>query len=300
MTRDGRLAPTRRDHDQLAARIKVQDRQISALWGRLCALGDPGNVLEDIEIEENASDGNDPASVDELACGFSRLVLEEDKIMYYGVSSPFADLAAPMSVNPRLPAIEGFQHSTSRMHEIRPMHSLGGPGVDSNSTKWDMFLPRAEDGSRLITRAQHDHALELFFRFTTSWTLRMIPHFFLRDLVIATEAPDPKPQINHYSPMLHNAVIAVALAFSDDSVLRERSLRDKFISQAKLTLDFECQRPTLSTVQGLAFYSSYCSGMGNQTLGFMYFGLSACVIHLTCRKTQVLLHRDGYSCRASS
>ena len=97
---------------------------------------------------------------------------------------------------------------------------------------------------------------------------------------IATEAPDPKPQINHYGPMLHNIIMAIALAFSDEVHLRERSLRDKFVFQGKTSLDAECQKPTLSTVQSLDLLSSYYSGMGDQTLGFMYFGLFAGVLVL--------------------
>ena len=249
---------------------------------RLRALGAPHDLPDDIE----ESDGYGSDAVKELGYGFGRLVLEENNIMYYGDSSPFADLGAPMLMKPRLPAIEGFQHSTSRMYEIKPMHDLKGPELDPNSTKWDMFLPRGEDGSQLITRHQHDRALELYFRFSTSWTLRIIPNFFLRDLAIATEAPDPKPQINHYSPMLHNIVVAVALAYSDDRALRERALRDKFISQGKLSLDSECQRPTLSTVQSLDLLSSYYSGMGEQTLGFLHFGSFADITPvLLCRGT---------------
>ena len=72
--------------------------------------------------------------------------------------------------------------------------------------------------------------------------------------------------------MLHNIVVAVALTYSDDRALRERALRDKFISQGKLSSDSECQRPTLSTVQSLDLLPSYYSGMGEQSLGFLDFG----------------------------
>lgn len=268
---DRRLAISRQDYEQLGVRIRNLERNVTVLQERLRENELPADLPEDVEANDDdgyaASDADD-----DLAHGFEQLVLVEDNIMHYGDPSPFAELGAPMLIKPRLPAIEGFQHSTSRMYEITPMHALGGPGRESNSTKWDMFLPLGDDGSKLITRDQHDRALELFFRFFTSWSLRIIPHFFLRDLVIATEAPDPKPQINHYSPMLHNIIIAIALAFSDVSALRERSLRDKFISHGKLSLDSECQRPALSTVQSLALLSSYYSGMGDQTLGFMCFG----------------------------
>lgn len=252
------------------------EKQLQALQQRLreAQLPDDLPALHDCDDDGGAGPftaGSD--ADDDFSRGFEQLVLEEDNIVFYGETSPFSDLGPPIPSKPRLPAIEGFQHSTSRMHIIEPMHELeeGLPG--RTSTKWDMFLCRDVDGSQLITRDEHDQALRLFFRFFTSWTLRVVPHFFLRDLAIATEAPDPKPEINHYNPMLHNVIVGVALAFSDNVRLRERTLRDKFIAKAKLETDSECQRPTISTVQGMALLSSYYSGMGEQTLGFMYFGM---------------------------
>ena len=282
MKPDRRLAVSRHDYEQLGVRIKIQNSQIAALQERLCLDRLADDFPETIEEDDDGygSALGDQSDAGELAHGFEQPVLEEDNTMYYGVSSPFADFASPMAMTPRLRAIEGSQHSTSRIYEITPMYALGGPGRESNSTHWDMFLPREADGFPLITRDQHDRALDLFFRFFTSWTIRVIPHFFLRDLVIATEAPDPKPQINHYGPMLHNIIMAIALAFSDEVALRERSLREKFVAQGKTSLDTECQKPTLSTMQGLDLLSSYYSGMGDQTLGFMYFGSFACVIVL--------------------
>ncbi|KAF8313769.1 hypothetical protein DL93DRAFT_2058769 [Clavulina sp. PMI_390] len=72
--------------------------------------------------------------------------------------------------------------------------------------------------------------------------------------------------------MLHNFLIATALAFSDDPYLRSRSFRDKFINEGKRRLDAELENPTLSTVQSLALLSTYCSSVGEQTSGWMYFG----------------------------
>lgn len=226
---------------------------------------------------ESSDDGpagfftNGSDAEDDLDNAFQHLVLEEDNIVFYGAASPFADLEAPERPKPRLPATEGFQHSTSRMHHIRPLHELEGP-PERDSINWDKYLPKNDEGKCLITRDEHDQAIDPFFRFFTSWGLRIIPHFFLRDLAIAVDAPDPKPQINHYSPFLHNVLVGISLAFSDNVALRERRLRDRFISEGKSKIDEECQRPTLSTVQALALLSSYYSGMGEQTLGFMYFG----------------------------
>jgi hypothetical protein len=169
--------------------------------------------------------------------------------------------------------MEGMQHSTSRMHEIKPMYKLEvEPGMGPSEYKWDIFLARDENGQSLITRHEHDVALDRLFRFFGSWTLRIIPHFFLRDLAIATSAPEPKPLTNHYSPMLHNVVVALALSFSDNELLRERELREKFVIEAKSRLDSEVRRPALSGVQSLAMLSSFYSGQGEQSLGFMYFG----------------------------
>lgn len=143
---------------------------------------------------------------------------------------------------------------------------------EPDDTKWDYYLARGEDGKPLLTRQEHDIALDRFFRFFCSWSMRIIPHFFLRDLAIATTSPNPKPLTNHFSPMLHNIVVATALSYSDSPALKERSLRDRFIAKAKSCLDGEAQKPALSGVQSLALLSSYYSGQAEQSLGFMYFG----------------------------
>jgi hypothetical protein len=82
------------------------------------------------------------------------------------------------------------------------------------------------------------------------------------------------PKTVHYSPMLHNAILAIALAYSDDPVLSSKSTRQRCIEQAKSTLELECSRPSLSCVQALAYIASFYSGEGEQTLGYLYFGMS--------------------------
>lgn len=271
-TPDRRLTVSKADYEHRGVVISNQRRQIAALQERLRLNQLPDDLPNELDEYDDGPNGtNQSDAEDDLVTGFDKLRLDEDNVYYYGVCSPFADLEPPVNPKPRLPSIEGYQHSTSRMYKIQPMHLLG-PGPGRESQQWDIYLPRNEDGSQLITRGQHDEVLNDFFRFFTAWTLRLVPHFFLRDLVLLTESPDPKPPINHYSPMLHNVVLAVALSFSSIPALRERAVRDRFLEKGKLTLDTECQRPTLSTVQSLDFISSYYSGVGDQTLGFMYFG----------------------------
>ncbi|KAF8310467.1 hypothetical protein DL93DRAFT_2169661 [Clavulina sp. PMI_390] len=173
----------------------------------------------------------------------------------------------------------GCPAATTPQQEQHHLQQLAIPSEQQqhlqDHDKWDVFLARAPDGSRLITRAQHDAVLELFFKFFTAWTLRIVPHLFLRDLAIQTGAHgtnEPKPLTKHYSPTLHNFVVAVALAFSRDPALRARDLRDRFVARGKEDLDAEARKPSLSTVQSYAMLSSYWSSVGEQTLGFMYFG----------------------------
>lgn len=176
--------------------------------------------------------------------------------------------------------MHGIQHSTSRISEIRPMYRLHTAANTETlpveaSKNWDMHLARADNGDRLITRVEHDTLLDRFLRFNCGWSLRLVPQFFLRDLAIATESPDPKPLTNHYSPMLHNVVVANALTYADTDALKDRALQERFIQKAKNCLDAEAQKPALSGVLSLNLLSTYYTGQAEQSLGFMYFGALA-------------------------
>lgn len=158
--------------------------------------------------------------------------------------------------------------------------------------------------------------------FFSSWCMRVVPEYFLRDMYAALH-PGPVPTQEgssktatqqsgvpavvqkkaHYSPFLHNALLAVATAFSDDSRISSPSqvnvnhpssssssntpsatdsktkelspIRLLLAERAKSYIESECARPSVSAVQALSLLASVYSGMGEQTLGFMYFGMSA-------------------------
>jgi hypothetical protein len=116
--------------------------------------------------------------------------------------------------------------------------------------------------------------LDILFRFFTSWCLRIVPDLFLRDMYRAISVPptQSRPKTTHYSPMLHNALISVATAFSDDPSVRDPKSRQRFASAAKSYIEAECQEPNISVVHGLSFLGSYHSSLGEQTLGYLYFG----------------------------
>jgi len=80
------------------------------------------------------------------------------------------------------------------------------------------------------------------------------------------------PKTPHYSPMLHNALIALALAFLDEPKFRDLKSRQYFANTAKSFIEAECQKPNLSVVHALSILASFHSSQGDQTLGYMYFG----------------------------
>jgi len=69
--------------------------------------------------------------------------------------------------------------------------------------------------------------------------MRVIPSLLLRDMGRALSVPLTAPALRtmHYSPMLHNALLALAAAFSDDPAIKNVGIRDLFARQAKELLE---------------------------------------------------------------
>ena len=173
-------------------------------------------------------------------------------------------------------------------------------GVQSShcdpSLDWSRYLPP----NVLLDRPSHDRfvtylpthmppivhylfnrALDLLFKFFSSWCLRIIPALFLRDMYRALCIPPSQipPKTPHYSPMLHNALIALALAFLDEP-FKDLKTRQIYATTAKSFIEAECRKPNLSVVHALSVLASFHSSQGDQTLGYMYFGMS----YLLCNR----------------
>ncbi len=54
--------------------------------------------------------------------------------------------------------------------------------------------------------------------------------------------------------MLHNALVALATAFSDDPRVRDFKSRKYFADEAKRRWEEECRTPNISVVQALQYY----------------------------------------------
>jgi hypothetical protein len=72
--------------------------------------------------------------------------------------------------------------------------------------------------------------------------------------------------------MLHNAVLSISAAFSDDPHMRDPKTRNFFVDAAKQYLEAECQKPDISLVLALAFLGTFYMEMGERILGDLYVG----------------------------
>jgi hypothetical protein len=131
-----------------------------------------------------------------------------------------------------------------------------------------------------LTRAQHVQALDRFFRYFAGWTLRATAHLFYRDMEIALVALATNPDWDmvigapNYSPLLHNMVLAIGLAFLDDEHLRALPTRRKFAAWGERHLDREIASPSVASIQALALRSSFASTMGDYQLGWVHQGVA--------------------------
>lgn len=107
--------------------------------------------------------------------------------------------------------------------------------------------------------------------------MRIVPVLFLRDMYryLGVHRSQTPPKTSHYSPMLHNALLAVATGFSDDPQIRNFKARNLFADEAKRLMESEVQKPNVSVVHALSMLGSFHSSSGEQGLGYVYFGIGS-------------------------
>jgi hypothetical protein len=91
--------------------------------------------------------------------------------------------------------------------------------------------------------------------------------------VLSVPKGQTPPKANHYSPMLHNALLALGLAFLDDPAVRDYKARRHFAEEAKQHMETEWSKASTCSVNALATIATFHSSQGNQLLGSMYFGM---------------------------
>ncbi|KAH9065320.1 hypothetical protein EDB87DRAFT_1595180 [Lactarius vividus] len=203
--------------------------------------------------------------IDQIIAPTQHLHLGNDGLQLYGPTSIFR-LAPTTPERPNFPeeVVNGYADAYRSLYQESILFN--------SEIDWSRHLPRVP-----LTLLEHDRLLGLLFRFFTSWGLRVIPKLFQRDMHRCLSLPSSLPPLNtaHYSPMLHNALLAVATAFSDDPAIRDPLTRKRFADKAKSYLEDECERPKLSAMTALSILANYHSSENHATLGYIYFGICA-------------------------
>ncbi|KAG8740508.1 hypothetical protein FRC10_004201 [Ceratobasidium sp. 414] len=143
---------------------------------------------------------------------------------------------------------------------------------------WNRYLPDLDNTQ--FSRAEHDTLLSRCFKYGTSWLLGLVPEIFLHDMLYSLSSASsdshstPQARLQHYTPMLHCAIMAFASAFSDDPTIRSRATREKFAVHAKRWLDEEIGQPVMGLVRSLALLAEYHCALGQREAGYMYMGMS--------------------------
>ncbi|KAI9435378.1 hypothetical protein F5148DRAFT_1266632 [Russula earlei] len=205
--------------------------------------------------------------IDQIIAPTRHLHLGDNELQLYGPTSIFR-------LAPRSPERQTFgDERTNGSTNAYRLLSRENPIVDDSQIDWTRHLPQGVP----LTWDEHNRLLGLLFRFFTSWALRIIPKLFLRDMHRCLSIPASSPPLitAHYSPMLHNALLAVATAFSDNPVIKDPATRQRYADKAKSCLESECELPKLSAMSALSILANYHSSTNHPTLGYLYFGISA-------------------------
>ncbi|KAF7360524.1 Zn(2)-C6 fungal-type domain-containing protein [Mycena venus] len=176
------------------------------------------------------------------------------------------------------PTITGGTNAAPRVQEVvenpDASYVLQVEGIDVSQSHPEIDWSRHLPPDVILERREHDKVLDLSFKFLTMWTFRIIPSLFLRDMYRALSVPRSKepPRTPHYSPMLHNAILSLSLAFSDEPYLRDPKTRLCFAAAAKSLHAYT--KADLSTIQAMAFLGSFYSDFGERIPAELYFGMS--------------------------
>ena len=168
---------------------------------------------------------------------------------------------------------------TFERNSSMPLHMQPQDIQMSERCEWDRYLPKLNSGIG-FTRLEHDTLLYRCINYHNLWLCTLEPDLFLRDMLLGlTSHPDSANTIKsgrdltYYSSFLHCALMSLATTFSTDPAVRSKHVREQFARHAKQLLEDECERPTLTAIQGLVFLSEYHGSLGERGLADLYFGM---------------------------
>jgi hypothetical protein len=231
--------------------------------------------------ESGRSDGE--SEIDQLIAPTRHLV----------VSVPSSNLFSAITRNLQLQGDDLELYGPTSAYRLAPErvkdNDLSCVCIDPSNTTpildWSRHLPPEAP----LTKTEHDRLLDLLFRFCTSWCWRVIPKMFFRDMhqVLSLPPSATPPRTSHYSPMLHNAALALACAFSDNPAVTNIEFRRHFAQKAKSYIDIDVLQPNVCLVTALGLIATFHSSRGEQSLGYLYAGKSG---PLDCRNKYLDSH----------
>jgi len=290
---DARRPATKQLVESLRVRIRELEGEVNKLRGQLQDTGTNGEGLAVTRNSDGPSASGsdlDPAikpsvKTEEDYPGKSLLTMQEGTISASGPTSMWSTF--PVDDAPTTEHVTSVPELTYQFVFKKdpsvPPHMQPREVQLSDTCQWNRHLPSLGDVQ--LTRLEHDTLLDRYFNFHTVWLRTLVPELFLRDMLAQltpqnTGVTAPARALS-YTPFLHCALLSVAAAFSDDRSIRAREARDRFASCAKQWLESECESPTLTAIQALAFISDYHISYGERGLGYLFFGMS-------CRLTRAL------------
>ena len=125
------------------------------------------------------------------------------------------------------------------------------------------------------------HLIKMYFTWHYAYFTTVSRSLFYRDFCLGKPPPDTKRKIEHCTPLLVNAMLALGCHFTSWPEARadpqdSATAGDHFFKEAKRLIleNDEHENPRLSTVQALALMSVREAGCGREAKGWVYSGMS--------------------------
>ena len=165
-------------------------------------------------------------------------------------------------------------------------------GDDQNDSQ-QLATQGSSSISTEASQALEEHLLALYWTWQHPFFTLFSRSIFLRDREISKIRGTTATRTKHFSPLLLNAILAHAAHLSSRPEVRSdpnepATAGNRYFRTARKLLDFECESPSMTTVQALALMGSREAGCGRDVgLGWLYSGMSFRMaldlgLHLRC------------------
>ncbi|KAF8216722.1 hypothetical protein K438DRAFT_1925784 [Mycena galopus ATCC 62051] len=263
--RDSTKKPRTEAHfESLRKRLDTLQTYVDLLERRLakCICQDISSHLQfrpDEQSEEGGSDilNSDEEITQELTVPTQRLKLADIDPLLHG-----AIFSSAPSKPAKIPEV--FENPTAS-------YVLQVDGVDISQSHPDIDWSRHLPPEVAMDRREHDQILERGSKLHNVF----LPPVFFRDMYRALSVPQSEepPATPHYSPMLHNAILAVSATLSDNAYLRDVKTRQYFVQKAQACFDFK--KPDHSMVHAMEYIGMFYTDCGDQVPAELYFAMGS-------------------------